>query len=255
MSWWKKPKRAASIKEAVEQAEAIYAPFLRNPSEDPYHATLPDFCARCAAIPHYSILEIGSRAVSGTTRRHLFPTAQRYVGLDIRDGPGVDLIGDAHQLSTIFSPNEFDAVYSVSVFEHLAFPWKAVMEINAVLKPGGLCYVSTHPAWPPHELPWDFWRFPLRGLQLLFSPPFGFTVIRSAEGIPAKVHSLVDEAPTRGLSAFELPLGISLLAQKVADYDRERIRWDVPLSSVLETEYPAPLAQSRASDFPSRPVT
>ncbi|MDQ6860515.1 MAG: class I SAM-dependent methyltransferase [Verrucomicrobiota bacterium] len=242
MGWLKKSARAASLKEATEQAEAIYAPFLRKASDDPYHVTLPDFCARCAAIPNYSILEIGSRAVSGTTRRHLFPTAERYVGLDIHEGPGVDLIGDAHGLSTIFSPNEFDAVFSVSVFEHLAFPWKAVMEINTVLKPGGLCYLSTHPNWPPHEQPWDFWRFPVAGLHLLFSPPLGFAVIRSAEGIPGKVHSLVDEAPTRGLCDFELPLGVSLLAQKVGDYDREKIRWDVPLSSVLKTEYPAPLS-------------
>ncbi len=128
------------------------------------------------------------------------------------------------------------------------------MEINTILKPGGLCYLSTHPVWPPHELPWDFWRFPLAGLQVLFSPALGFQILRAHEGLPAKVHSLVDDAPTRGLRDFELPLGVSLLAQKIADYDREKLRWDIPLSAVLQTEYPAPVQRS-ASDLPSRRVT
>ena len=30
------------------------------------------------------------------------------------------------------------------------------MEMNAVLTNGGVSDVSTRPAWPPHELPWDF---------------------------------------------------------------------------------------------------
>jgi SAM-dependent methyltransferase len=53
------------------------------------------------------------------------------------DGEGVDPVGDVHKLSQSFPLGHFDFVFSVSVFEHLLFPWKAVLEINKVLKTGG----------------------------------------------------------------------------------------------------------------------
>ena len=138
----------------------------------------------------------------------------------------------------MFPANHFAGVFSVSVFEHLAFPWKAAMEINTVLKTGGLCYVSTHPVWPPHELPWDFWRFPVAGLKILFSEAMEFRVLEATEGLPGRVHSMVDAAPTRDLPYFELNLGVALIAEKIADYDRDKIRWDLPIAAVLDTHYP-----------------
>jgi SAM-dependent methyltransferase len=129
-------------------------------------------------------------------------------------------------------------VFSCSVFEHLAFPWKVVMETNRVLKTGGHCYVSTHPTWPPHELPWDFWRFPAAGLRLLFSEPLGFRVLEAREGVPARLHSLSPDAPTRGVSGFDMAMGVALVAEKTHDYDAQRLRWDVPLESVLDSVYP-----------------
>ena len=222
----------------VEAAEQIYASHLRKAGDDPYHAVLTNFLDRANAIVDPVILEIGSRGVSGSSLRPHFDRPGGYTGMDIHAGTGVDVVGDVHQLSTLFPANHFDAVCSVSVFEHLAFPWKAVMEINAVLKPGGLCFVSTHPVWPPHELPWDFWRFPLAGLKLLFSEALGFRVLEATEGLPGRVHSMVDDAPTRGLPYFELNLGVALIAEKIADYDREKLRWDVPIDAVLDTLYP-----------------
>jgi hypothetical protein len=31
-------------------------------------------------------------------------------------------------------------------------------------------YIATHPSWPPHERPWDFWRFSEEGLQVRLNP-------------------------------------------------------------------------------------
>ncbi len=223
--------------DTIKAADQMYANHLRKGADDPYHTIFPKFCQRCSAIPDATILEVGSREVSGVSRRPHFAAA-RYVGMDIHEGPGVDLVGDAHQLSSIFPANHFDALFSISVFEHLAFPWKAAMEINTVLKPGGIVYISTHPVWPPHELPWDFWRFPLGGLRLLFSEALGFRVLEATEGIPGRVHSMVDDPPTRDLPYFELSLGVALIAEKIADYDREKLRWDLPIASVLDSLYP-----------------
>jgi SAM-dependent methyltransferase len=226
------------MEKVVAEADSIYSRHLRRGADDPYHAILPKFCERCNAIPEASILEIGSREVSGVSRRGLFHTKTGYVGMDIHAGPGVDVVGDAHQLSSIFPAEKFDSICSMSVLEHLAFPWKVVLEMNTVLKTGGLCYVSTHPAWPPHELPWDFWRFPVAGLRLLFSEALGFRVLEATEGIPGRVHSMVDDPPTRGLPYYEISLGVSLMAEKIGGYDREKLRWDLPIEAVLHSIYP-----------------
>ncbi|RDY68862.1 class I SAM-dependent methyltransferase [Lysobacter soli] len=223
---------------AVSEVDRIYSAHARDSATDPYHHVIQEFIDRCTALGPTRTLEIGAREVSGIGRRGLIPGASEYVGFDIHAGPGVDVVGDAHELSRHFPPSRFDAIYSCSVFEHLAFPWKVAMEINRVLRVGGLCYVSTHPTWPPHELPWDFWRFPIAGLKLLFSEPLGFRVLACAEGIPSKLHSLSADPPTRGISHYEMSLGVALIAEKVKDYDSERLRWDVPLSTVLDTIYP-----------------
>ena len=80
------------------------------------------------------VLEIGSRAVSSDSLwRSALPEVD-YTGFDIQHGRNVDVIGDAHELSTYFEPNTFDVVMSFAVFEHLAVPWIVAEEISKVLK-------------------------------------------------------------------------------------------------------------------------
>ena len=43
-----------------------------------------------------------------------------------------------------FTDNSFDFIYSFSVFEHLANPSKVMDEMNRVLRPGGIGYISLH---------------------------------------------------------------------------------------------------------------
>jgi hypothetical protein len=75
-------------------------------------------------------------------------------------------------------------------------------------------------------------------LKLLFCEAMGFRVLEATEGLPGRVHSMVDDVPTRGLPYFELNLGVAVMAEKIADYDREKIRWDLPIDAVLSTLYP-----------------
>ena len=72
------------------------------------------------------VLELGSRARSGISRREYFGDAD-YTGVDILRGENVDLVCDAHQLSRFIS-SKYDFVFSVSVFEHLMMPWKVAIE-------------------------------------------------------------------------------------------------------------------------------
>lgn len=213
---------------------------LRRPAGDPYFRVLEQLAAAVSAMDRPTVLELGARNVTGSTHRHLFPGAESYIGVDIHPGEGVDLVADAHRLSSFVAPATVDAVFSVSVFEHLVYPWRAVLEINRVLKPGGLVYVSTHPTWPAHELPWDFWRFPAAGLASLFAPPLGFEVVSVTEGLPAKLYSLARDPNTRGVRAAHVNLGVALLARKVGDYDPDRLRWDIDIAEVVQSEYPRP---------------
>lgn len=216
----------------------LHRPLVKNAGQDPFHSVFPEFLALLKNIDSPVVVEIGSRNVSGVTRRHLFPSAGRFVGLDVHPGDGVDMVGDAHRLGDYFEPNSIDAVMSVSVFEHLVFPWKVVIEINRVLKPGGYVFVSTHPAWPEHELPWDFWRFPVAGLSHLFIPATGFEVVRAVEGLPCKAYSLVGDPPTRLFYEYSLNMGVALIARKIGDFDSSRLRWDVNVSEVIQSMYP-----------------
>jgi hypothetical protein len=90
------------------------------------------------------VVEISARARSGVTRRHLIPDQHTYLGVDIRDGENVDLVLDAHQLSRGIAPASVDALFSFSVFEHLAMPWKVALEFNKILKVGGVGFIMTH---------------------------------------------------------------------------------------------------------------
>jgi SAM-dependent methyltransferase len=217
----------------------MHRPFVKKGHEDPYHAVFHEFISRCNLINDSSILEIGSRNVTGITRRTLFPNCKNYVGFDIIEGEGVDIVGDAHCISRICDAEYFDFAYSISVIEHLLFPWKAILEINKVLKEGGYLFLSTHPVWPPHELPWDFWRFNSPGFQALINKYTGFELIDIKEGLPCKIYSLVDDAPTRTNFYHNLNQGIALIAKKIGPYRSDLLKWDIQIEDVIDSRYPS----------------
>jgi len=217
---------------------AMHRPFVKRGRDDPYHAVFASFISLTEQAPAPSILEIGSRNVTGVTRRNLFAHCADYVGFDVVAGEGVDIVGDAHRLSKCFPAARFDFVYAISVFEHLLFPWKVVLEINKVLKPEGYVYVSTHPVWPEHEMPWDFWRFPHNGFHALFNQYTGFEVVSLAEGLPCRTYSLVDDAPTRGNCFGTTNQGVALIARKICDFRSDLLKWDIEVSDVIDTTYP-----------------
>jgi len=217
---------------------ALHRPFVKQGAKDPYHEVFRDFISLSKQAPSPSILEIGSRNVTGITRRGFFPHCKDYVGFDVLPGDGVDIVGDAHKLSENCPSDHFDFVYSISVFEHLLFPWKAVLEINKVMKTGGYVFLSTHPVWPTHELPWDFWRFPCNGFHALFNSYTGFEIVSITEGLPCRIYSLVDDAPTRRNFSRTMNQGVALIARKTGAYRSDLLKWDIEVSDVVSTMYP-----------------
>jgi SAM-dependent methyltransferase len=203
---------------------------------DPYFQSWENFLLRLNDFRSGTVLEVGSRARSAVTRRHRIPSHLSYVGLDIMSGPNVDVVGDAHELASIFAGQRFVAVFSASVFEHLLMPWKVAVEINRVLEPGGLVYTSTHQTWPMHEEPWDFWRFSRHSWSALFNPATGFEVVEAVVGEPARVHPVRGSPVTRDMPASPAYLGSAALVRKIAE---TTLQWPVPVATATSTSYPA----------------
>ena len=130
------------------------------------------------------VLEIGSRNVTGANLRSRFSRAT-YVGFDFYAGENVDIVGDAHKLTTYFEEHErFDLIFSSAVFEHLYMPWVAAMEIQKMLKVGGFVLIETHFSFSSHERPWNFFQFSDMGLRSLFNDSLGFDLIESGMSNP-----------------------------------------------------------------------
>lgn len=202
---------------------------------DAFHSSWPEFLEKIAPLESGAILELGSRARSAVVRREQVPPQLRYVGLDILPGPNVDIVGDAHEMAGLLGRGRFDAAFSFSVFEHLAMPWKVALELNQVLVPGGLVYVSTHQTWPLHDEPWDFWRFSEHSWQALFNAATGFEIVQTFRGDPARIHACVATPVTRTLHLCPAYLGSAVIARKTGETE---LTWPVPRQVAAASMYP-----------------
>ena len=119
-----------------------------------------------------SVLDVGSFDVNGNLRG-MFAGA-RYLGVDMRPGPNVDRVVNAHDLVAEFGPASFDTVVCCEVLEHDPEFWTSMAQMGEVLKPGGRMLVTTRGiAFPLHEFPDDLWRFTLSaGKRLAELRPF-----------------------------------------------------------------------------------
>lgn len=156
-----------------------------SPGDTHFRAMLERFQAEVAERKG-SMIEIGSRARSGASYRSQFHPEVDHLGIDITDGPNVDIVCDAHHLSR-HTDRTFDFAFSMAVFEHLLMPWKVAIEMNKVLKEGALGLIISHAAWPLHEEPWDFFRFSKESWRGIFNRHTGFEVVDAQYQHPASI--------------------------------------------------------------------
>ena len=192
--------------------------------------------------PGMKVLEIGSREVTGASNaRNEFAKAE-YVGFDYYSGDNVDVVGDAHKLSSYFGQGEkFDIVYSSACFEHFAMPWLVAVEISKLLKVGGFVFVETHFSYSSHERPWHFFQFSDMALKVLFSEALGFECVEAGMSNPivGRFSSLADSylknKPVGGLYCHSEYFGKKIRDVKNFDWDQ------TDLTNVVgETKYPKP---------------
>ena len=60
-----------------------------------------------------------------------------YIGIDLRDLPGVDIVGDVFEVFKGIPDNTVDEIYSAHFFEHVDNLELLLSEIHRILKPGG----------------------------------------------------------------------------------------------------------------------
>lgn len=113
-----------------------------------------------------AVLEVGSYDVNGSVRA--FFAGCDYIGVDMREGPGVDRVAEASALP--FDAGTFDVVVSTEMLEHDAAFWLSLPEMARVLKPGGhLLLTARSTGFPIHDFPSDYWRFSPEAIGVLFA--------------------------------------------------------------------------------------
>ena len=85
------------------------------------------------------ILEFGSLDINGSVRGILQQHAEKYVGVDMQGGPGVDIICDA---TSFMSHDKYDVVVCAEVFEHTPHWRHIINNSHKHLAEGGL-FIAT----------------------------------------------------------------------------------------------------------------
>jgi SAM-dependent methyltransferase len=152
--------------------------------------------------------------------KHIFtPHVVRSVGLDVAEGPAVDVVGSADALP--FDDESFDCVLCTQVLEHVEHPAAVVSEAHRVLRHEGVAFMSTHGIARYHPNPNDYWRWTKAGLQRLFTTAAGWADVEvyanggSATTVVYMVgHELQNVA--RKLSLLPLANAVVLLLNTIA---------------------------------------
>jgi SAM-dependent methyltransferase len=183
-----------------------------------------------------TVLEIGSRARSSVNNKETYlPSDIEFTGVDIVPGECVDVVCDAHQLSQYVAHNKYELVYSLNVFEHLLMPWKVVLEINKVMKTGGVVMIFTHHTFPLHDLPWDYYRFSDQAWYAMFNKATGFEIIKTELIDPVSIVPNCIYEGSKSVKHGEAYIHSAVIARKICT---TKLNWPVDSQEIINTEYP-----------------
>ena len=125
------------------------------------HASSMENMQRCiewfAGDRPLKVVDLGAMNVNGSYQE-LLPSNADYVGVDLEEGPGVDVVlTDVYHLP--FEDNSIDIVMSGQMLEHCGHFWRVFTEVSRVLKPEGLAFMIAPSSGPVHRYPVDCYRF------------------------------------------------------------------------------------------------
>jgi SAM-dependent methyltransferase len=109
------------------------------------------------------VLDVGCE---NSPYRAWMPRARGYVGLDVRPGPGVDVVVSPDDPWPL-PDRRFDSVVCTQVLEHARFPEHTLAEIRRVTRPGGSLILSVPFIYNEHAVPDDYRRLSMHGVRAL----------------------------------------------------------------------------------------
>ncbi len=117
------------------------------------------------------VLDVGSCNYNGNLHdlyQHYAPA--KFVGSDLLQGPGVDVVCPAEDLVAQFGEEQFDIVLSSELLEHTR-NWRAVISnLKRLVKKGGILLLTTRSkGCGLHSFPYDYWRYELADMRTIFS--------------------------------------------------------------------------------------
>lgn len=170
------------------------------------------------------VVEVGALDVNGSPRSVVTALAPaEYVGVDVVQGRGVDVVCPVGSLVSRFGEASFDVLITTEMLEHVR-DWRgAVSNVKRVLRPGGVLVLTTRSiGFPYHGYPFDFWRFEPEDLRALFGD--------------LEIEVVRDEAP----GAF----GVFMKARRPSSF-AERDPSAHRLHSILTGRREGPMSQRR----------
>jgi SAM-dependent methyltransferase len=170
------------------------------------------------------ILEVGSYQVHGQEEvadlRTLFP-GRLYLGMDVRPGCGVDLLGSIEALPC--ADASVGTILAVSTLEHVPRFWRAFDEMHRVLRPDGALLLACPFYFHLHAHPSDYWRFTPEALALLLAPyPSKIIGCHGPRGRPANVWALAFREGRPPITADEF----SHYQTRLRHHARMPLPWD-----------------------------
>lgn len=148
------------------------------------------------------IFEFGSLQVANQEEyanlRPIFD-GKKYVGIDMRRGLGVDLVGDIMNMTV--KTESVGTIIAVETLEHVKNPFRAVDEIYRVLKSDGIVIITTPMYFKIHAYPYDYWRMTPSAYEVLLSR-FENKFIFS-QGEKKRPHTVFALACKRGVDSWD----------------------------------------------------
>lgn len=158
--------------------------------------------------PSGPVVEVGALYLPGYDKlSNLRPhfTDRRYIGCDVRFGPGVDQLHDAQQLS--LRDESVGTVLLLEILEHLPEPQRALAEAHRVLRDDGLLLLSVPFTYRLHGFPSDYWRFTASGVHLLLGQFADTLVVAVGPRLkPAFVFAVAAKSASARFAAQKLEL-------------------------------------------------
>jgi len=145
-------------------------------------------------MPHYDLVEIGSRDTTSSPIRIMVEILGGRVSASVGNWPEVNIEAMPYLDKT------WDIFIADQVLEHVQKPWLAAADIHRVVRQDGIAIIATPYLHPIHPAPLDCWRISPHGYDVLFPESQWKTIARGSWGNRAICREVYASNVSRGMT-------------------------------------------------------